>query len=279
MIKSTFFLLISIFLTPVSPLMHGFVDPLLRIRHMIPPTIIPKEHTQNREIQVFEAKDTTPAITPCLLFFTGGNALITPEIYSNFLATLSSKQVAIHTIPFRFSSAEFTKLVDQLSAEYSDIIAVSHSSGSVPLIDMVANNPTIKKVVMMDPIDSRLDRSKKIRMKYLTDMMIIRAEKAYEGETLAFIPGFLELGVDKFRLSPDCNTKVLDAEDYGHCDLLNPIYSNLIHQYLRNICDGASNRSRDHLYKYMEWLTDEIIRFSKPVEGGSDPCDELPCDL
>ena len=69
MIKSTFFLLISIFLTPVSPLMHGFTDPLLRIRHMIPPTIIPKEHTQNREIQVFEAKDTTPAITPCLLFY------------------------------------------------------------------------------------------------------------------------------------------------------------------------------------------------------------------
>jgi len=283
--SNTIVLFLASFLTPAVSLIHGFTDPLLRIRHMIPPTIVPKEHMQNNEIHVFESAGNKQNI-PCVLFFTGGNALITHEIYSNFLATLSNKQLSVHTIPFKYKSSDFNKLVDQLKTEYSDIVALSHSSGSVPLIDAISQNPTITKVVMMDPIDARLDRTKRIRLKHLKKLMIVRAEKAYEGENLSFIPGFLELSQEKLRLPQDCQVKVLDAEEYGHCDLLNPMYSNLIHQYLRNICDGTANRSHDHLYQYINWLTDEIAQFAKTdippkqdIVSESDPCDEMPCDL
>lgn len=276
-------LFLTSFLTPVTPIVNRFTDPLLRIRHMIPPNIVPKEHMQNNEIHVFEPTNKNKENIPCLLFFTGGNSLITHEIYSNFLATLSNKQLAVHTIPFRYKSSDFNKLVDQLKTEYADIVAISHSSGSLPLIDAVSQNSNIKKVVMMDPIDARLDRTKRIRLKHIKRLMIVRAEKAYEGENLSFIPGFLELNQDKLRLPHDCIVNVLDAEEYGHCDLLNPMYSNLIHQYLRNICDGTANRSHDHLYQYINWLTDEIAKFTKMDIPDStlppEPCDELPCDL
>lgn len=258
---------------------------------MIPPNIVPKEHMQNSEIHVFEPPNMNKLETPCVLFFTGGNALITHEIYSNFLAILSNKQLAVHTIPFRYSTRDFKKLVDQLKTEYAGIVAVSHSSGSMPMIDSVSQNPAITKIAMLDPIDARLDRTKKIRLKHVKNLMIVRAEKAYEGENLAFIPGFLELGADKLKLSDDCKVRVLDAEEYGHCDLLNPMYSNLIHQYLRNICDGSANRSHDHLYQYIEWLTSQIAEFARTdlppprkiidtsLESDSDPCDEFPCDV
>lgn len=281
-------LLLSSFSTPVMSLMNSFTDPLLRIRHMIPPTVVPKEHMQNSEIHVFEGKNINKQETPCILFFTGGNALISHEIYSNFLVTLSNKNLAVHTIPFRYKTNDFIKLVDQLNTEYANIVAVSHSSGSSPLINTVSQNPKISKIVMMDPIDSRLDRTKKIKLKYVKKLMIIRAEKAYEGENLSFIPGFLELSQDKLRLSPDCKVSVLDSENYGHCDLLNPMYSNLIHQYLRNICDGSSNRSHDHLYKYIEWLSDKISEFAYdnpskdiPISNFTkdDKCDEIPSDI
>lgn len=287
--SNTIVLFLSSLLTPAVTLVHGFTDPLLRIRHMIPPNIVPKEHMQNNEIHVFEPNNANKQEIPCVLFFTGGNSLISHEIYSNFLATLSNKQLAVHTIPFRYSGSDFDKLVDQLKTEYADIVAVSHSSGSVPLIDAISQNPIIKKVIMMDPIDARLDRTKKIRLKHLKHLMIVRAEKAYEGENLSFIPGFLELGPDKLWLAQDCKIRVLDAEDYGHCDLLNPMYSNLIHQYLRNICDGSANRSHDHLYEYIDWLTNQITQFTKSdlppprkivdVPPNNDPCDESPCDI
>ena len=282
---------------------NKFTDPLLRIRHMIPPTIIPKDYMHNSEIHVFEPGSPIKP-HPCILFFTGGNALITHEIYSNFLAKLSNKGVTIHTIPFKYKISEFEMLVEQLKSEYSEIVVLSHSSGSVPLIDAISQNPAIKKVVMMDPIDSRLDRTKRIRLKYVEKLLIVRAEKAYEGENLSFIPGFLELTEDKLRLIPECEVKVLDAEDYGHCDILNPMYSNMVHQYLRNICDGTTNRSHDNLYKYIDWITTEISKFAEPTnppknDGDSsdgsdgngdnndtpssneryDPCDEMPCDI
>jgi len=267
------FVLLSSILIPI-PVIRGFIDPLLRIRHMIPPSIIPKEHSQNSKINVFEPPDVKKSETPCILFFTGGSAIMTYEIYSNFLATLSNKQLSIHTIPFQYSRTNVTKLVDQLKTEYSNIVALSHSSGSSPLIDAVSQNPEIKKVIMLDPIDSRLDRTKKIRMKNVKYLMIIRAEKAYEGENLSFIPGFLELSIDKLWLANDCKIHAFDAEEYGHCDLLNPMYSNIIHQYLRNICDGTSDRSYDNLYKYIDWLTSKIAALA--YDGDYLPKDDQP---
>lgn len=269
-------LLISSIFTPAS---NAFTDPLLRIRHMIPPSIVSRERMQNNEVHVFEQPNIDKKSTPCLLFFTGGNSLITHEIYSNFLVSLTAKQLSVYTIPFRYSSTDFANLVNELKTEYADISVISHSSGSVPLIDAISQNPEIKKAVLLDPIDSRLDRSKKIRLKYLQSLMMVRAEKSYEGENLAFIPGFLELTADKLKLDTKCIVNELDAEDYGHCDLLNPLYSNLIHKYLRTICDGSENRTHSHLYDYIEWLTSRIAEFVNTPKEETDACEDKPCDL
>ena len=312
-----FYTISVLILSFTFPIIRSFTDPLLNFRrHISPPKIVspkigrdkgklyfpeirlcPKSYVtdsaglgrdSSRAIHVFESKFCVKHETPCLLFFTGGNSIITHKIYSNLLAGLSNKKVSIYTIPFHYSNVDFIELVKQLKTEYEDIIAISHSSGSVPLIRAVSHNPDITKVVMLDPIDARVNRRKRIHLKHLKHLFVVRSEKAYEGKKLPFIPRFLELTKDKLNLHQECNVNILNAEEYGHCDLLDPLYANLVHKYLRNICDGTVDRTHENLFRYIDWLTDEIAKFAKTScindltvlqKHTNNPCDELPYDF
>jgi hypothetical protein len=261
-------LLASLF-THVS---YGFLDQFRTIRHNILSPISIKSLSD--DIHIFEEPNVSRKDTECLLFFTGGNSIISHEIYSNFITALTAKKLSVYTIPFQYK--DFDKLIDSLKNEYADIIPMSHSSGSLALIDNIADESSITSAILLDPIDARLDRSKKIRLKHLKSLMIVRAEKAYDGVNLPFIPGFLELNEDKLKTSKDCKIKLLESEEHGHCDLLNPIYSNFIYKHFQKICDGTTNRNHEHLYNYIEWLTTEISDFVKNREqkgGCNDGCD------
>ena len=221
------------------------------------PAIFPK--IDSKFISVYERPNVHKKNTTCLLFFSGGNALISHDVYSNFLSTLANKNFAIYTIPFKYDNLD--NLVNKLKDEYAEIVPMSHSSGSVPLIENAANNPYITRAIMMDPIDARIDRSKKIQMPHMKQIMIFRAEKSHKGSFLPFIPEFFELSKDKLKPHPECEIEVIESKEYGHCDILNPSYSNTIHEYIKPICDGASNRNSENLYGYMGVLTDYIAVF------------------
>lgn len=255
-------------------------SPTQFIPHVSSASLNSPTFTLPSDVHVFEPTNVDKRSIPCILFFTGGNSIISQEIYSSFLSILSGKNLAVYTIPFKFQ--EFDQLVEKLHMEYSDVLVMSHSSGSIPLMANSAENPHIKRAILLDPIDARVDRRKKIRVNNLREVLFIRAEKAYEGETLPFIPGFLELTPDKWKTSPDCKIQVVDSEKHGHCDLLNPMYSNIVHRFLRPICDGSEDRSQRELYSYMDWIATTVRDFigtpaKTEIWKSSDASEDKPC--
>ena len=226
---------------------------------VINPSVFSKNIPMFSNIHVYEPPSVNKKNTTCLLFFSGGNSLISHDVYSNFLSTIANKNIAIYTIPFKYENVE--NLVGFLKDEYAEIVPISHSSGSVPLIENVATNPYITRAIFMDPVDARIERNKKIQMTHMKHILILKAEKSYKGSFLPFIPEVLALSKDKLKTHPECKVEVVDSKKYGHCDILNPSYSNIVNQYMKPICDGSADRNSENLYDYMEGLTDIIADF------------------
>ena len=221
----------------------------------------------NAEVQVFEPVNnlrtrSVPLVSgkkaiKCLVFFTGGSSFITHDIYSNILTEIASLNMAVYIPPFSFT--EYDSLIQQLNTEYEEVIPVAHSSGAKNVVDHFANQKTVQRMILMDPVKTRLFQPQKINMKYIKDVLFLNAEKSYSGHPLPFIPSFLKLTEDSFRFDRKARVSTLTDEQHGHCDILNPIYSNAMYQL--KICDGLSDRQGQLLHNYHTWLANQIQEF------------------
>lgn len=209
----------------------------------------------NTEVPVYEPVNKKG--TKCLVFFTGGSSFITHDIYSNVLTELASLNMAVYIPPFSFT--EYDSLMQQLQSEYDEVIPVAHSSGAKNVVDHFANRKTVQKMVLLDPVKTQLFRLEKIRMKNIQDVLFLNAEKSYSGRPIPFIPSFLKLTEDAFFFDRRVRVSTLTDEQHGHCDILNPIYSNAMYQL--KICDGLSDRQGQLLHTYHTWLANQIRAF------------------
>lgn len=214
-----------------------------------------------KNIHIFEKKNINRKETSCVLFFTGGNSVITHEVYSTFLNKLANENVSIYSIPFNYKY--INELLHYLNKKYKELIPLSHSSGSISLIHKISNINFIKKAILLDPIDPRIDRLQKVSLPFLNNLMIMRAGKSYQGKYVPFIPDFLDLTEDKLILSNECIVENINNDEYGHCDLLNPLYSNMVSKYFKIICDSTQNRELYNLYGYIDWLVSQIVDYIK----------------
>lgn len=213
-----------------------------------------------KNVRIFKPKIDSNE-TKSLIFFSGGNSFISHELYSDFLNKLSNYNLYIYVIPFQYEY--FDHLLEILKNKHEEIIPISHSSGFSVLAEKVSNKNFIKKAVFLDPVYLSIKSENKIKMKYLEDVLFLRADKSYQGKFIPFIPEFLEINKDKIEMNKECNIQIINTEEYGHCDLLNPLFSNMIHNYFQLICDSSENRNPDFLESYIDWLVENIFKFVK----------------
>ena len=240
--------------------------------HPVPVNIYSRIFDKNKnldEIQVFEPYGVDKNKTQCLLFFTGVTSVITYDVYSNVLNSIASKNVAVYIPKFKYNNID--KLIKTLSEEYNEIIPISHSSGVNSIVEKCSKHKSINKMILLDPVDSRILKNNKLKMKFIKNILFVIATKSYNGNP-TFIPSFFSLNEDSFHLNRDLNSKTIESEEHGHCDILNPVYSNLM--YNSKICDGVDDRKPSSLNKYHKWIANNINNFVKGDKLGDDSLSE-----
>lgn len=214
-------------------------------------------------VKLFEPYHTNKENTPCILFFTGGSSLVIPEIYNNLFSKIVNNNIAICAPSFKYPKID--KLIEHLDNEYSEVILAGHSSGVTTALNN--NNKKIKKIISIDGVDTRifsLQQNNKFNLKNIDSILFLNAGKSYkftyDPPGVAFIP-FLALNEDAFEIDSNCKILKINAEDYGHCDILDRSYSNIMHATRLSV--GNSNRTCDNLNKYHSWIGDIFSNFIK----------------
>lgn len=197
--------------------------------------------------------------TSCCLFFTGGNSFIIPEIYNNFFNKLASNQISVYTPEFGYKNMD--RLIETLSTEYKEVVFIGHSSGSSSALNK--HNELVKKIILLDPVNTNIfSNKKKFSLKKINSLMFINAAKSYKINYdpfgLPFIP-FLTISHDLIENTNIYKKIYIEAEDFGHCDILNKPYSNLMHN--SRISVGNKDRSKKSLDEYHIWMSDIISLF------------------
>ena len=222
-------------------------------------------------IKVYEPKLLDKKDMNAIVFYTGANSLIPADIYSNFIRSLNNYNFSVSVVTNNNDAT--IEMLYNIRDEYREIIPLTHSSGYVNAILTVQKQKNIKKAIFLDPVDNSrltkispfgfLDRKKDNTIKYLESILILNAEKSYKGSIfpkleIPFIPAFA-LNIKKFQKNnPDLNIEKISAEDYGHSDILDSLWSDLMHATLSR---GSDNRDQDNLDEYSNWLSEQIYNF------------------
>ena len=202
---------------------------------------------------------------PTILFFTGGNSLMPKDIYSNFLSKFKDKyNVEI----IKNTNKDSETIIDQLF-EYStndEIIPMGHSSGCTTLLNYCTKMKNIKKCILLDPVDNNLKKNDNYNF---DSFLRINAEKSYKWKMgdnvfknplpkIPFIP-FFNMDTSNFK-----NVTKVNLKDYGHCDILDTAFSNIMHN---TFAEGNSDRNNlDNYHKLLYEIIDNYINDYKKTE-------------
>lgn len=213
-----------------------------------------------RKLRIFEPENSISKETNCILFFTGGSNAISPSIYSDFFTSCNEKNIAVYIPCFRYK--HIACLIRILHNKYKKVIVVGHSSGCTTLLNQIKNQECIQDVVLMDPVNTNIFQKKEFSIPYVKTLLFIHAYKSYKINQdpygLPFIP-FLK--ITKEQLEGENISRIIDvtATNYGHSDILNPVFSNIMH--FTRITVGNKNRTTEQLYGYHEQLSETILYF------------------
>lgn len=235
-------------------------------------------------IKVYEPKLLDKKDMNAIVFYTGANSLIPADIYSNFIRSLNNYNFSVSVVTNNNDAT--TEMLYNIRDKYKEIIPLTHSSGYVNAIQTVQKQKNIKKAVFLDPVDNSalLDNkflnffeSKNTNIKYLESILILNAEKSYKGSIfpkfqIPFIPAFALNIKELEKKNPDINIEKINAEDYGHSDILDSLWSDLMHVTLSK---GSENREQDNLDEYVNWLAEKIYDFVNHDEAIDEPIVEL----
>ena len=259
------------------------------------PVNVFKRNYENQIVKVFEPADMERKNMNALVFYTGANALIPADIYSNFIKSLNNYNFSVNVVPSENSAT--TEFLYDIRDEYKEVIPLTHSSGYVNAIETINKQKKINKAVFLDPVDNSklFDNSlfsvfsnKETVLNHLDEILILNAGKSYKGSLfpkfeIPFIPAF-GVNVKKLEQSnPSLSVTVETAENYGHSDVLDTIWSDLMHSTLSK---GNDIREQEVLDEYLDWLAQQIYNFvnkdeheNKNVELISEPIVEVLQDV
>lgn len=194
---------------------------------------------------------------PRVLFFTGGNSLMPEELYSSFL----SKIKKVYPVTVIKNNDNILEQLIEHSNE--NVLPISHSSGSTTLLNYCSKFKNMNQCVLLDPVDNKNlpslpslpfinNNNKESNNEQINfnKVLLIEANKSYKWKfenmlpkKLPFIPAF-KMNKNMFN-----NITTINIRDYGHCDILDQLWSNLMHN---SIAEG--NDDRDSLDEYKELI-------------------------
>lgn len=259
------------------------------------PVNVFKRNYENQIVKVFEPADMERKNMNALVFYTGANALIPADIYSNFIKSLNNYNFSVNVVPSENSAT--TEFLYDIRDEYKEVIPLTHSSGYVNAVQTINKQKKINKAIFLDPVDNSklFDNSllsvfsnKETVLTHLDEILILNAGKSYKGSLfpkfeIPFIPAF-GVNVKKLEQSnPSLSITVETAENYGHSDVLDTIWSDLMHSTLSK---GNDIREQEVLDEYLDWLALQIYNFvnndedeNKNLELISEPIVEVLQDV
>ena len=240
-------------------------------------------------IKVYEPKNINKKELTSLVFYTGANSMIPGDIYSNFVKSLTEFNFSVNIVNNHNDITN--KFLYDINNQYKEIIALTHSSGYVNAIQTINNHKNINRAIFLDPVDNsklvnfkmennfeklftfinkfnNIDNNNDninnddddMKLNNIDDVLIINAGKSYKWSNfqVPFIPVF-SLNVDKLQENnKDLIIEKIDAEEYGHSDVLDSLWSDLMHVSLSK---GNDNRDFENLDNYHTWLSKQIYDF------------------
>ncbi len=234
------------------------------------PVNIYKTIINNQVIKTYEPMILNKEHMNALIFYTGANSLIPADIYSNFIQSLNNYNFSVSVVTNDNSATK--EFLHTIKNNYKEVIPLSHSSGYVNIINSINKEKNINKGIFLDPVDNSFlvnynfpfsNNNNQYNLNYIENILILRAEKSYKGSIfpkleIPFIPAFA-LNSEKLEKSnPDLIISKISAENYGHSDILDSLWADLMHTTLSK---GNENRDQSNLNSYIDWLALLIYEF------------------
>ena len=235
------------------------------------PVNIYKTIINNQVIKTYEPMILNKENMNALIFYTGANSLIPADIYSNFIRCLNNYNFSVSVVTNDNSATK--DFLNTIKDTYKEIIPISHSSGYVNIINSVNKEKNINKGIFLDPVDNSFlvnnnfpfsNNNNQYNLNYIENILILRAEKSYKGSIfpkleIPFIPAFA-LNSEKLEdNNPDLIISKISAENYGHSDVLDSLWADLMHG--SSISKGNENRDQSTMDSYVDWLAQQIYEF------------------
>ena len=217
-----------------------------------------------------EGSKKTAIFLPAL---TGNSA--TSGLYENFLNIMTKKSFDVY-VP----DNDLQPILDDINNTECDITLIAHSSSAMSAISMTNAIESVKTLVLIDPLDvnnkdTRPPRTvdydvtdinglskpvkdnKEIQLDNLDKLLVINTKKSNDWSVVPFIfpVGILALKPNRLVLDENVTQEVVKADDFGHFDILDDRWSNMIHNTLSR---GCEDRDPAQLEIFRAWVSNKI---------------------
>ena len=217
-----------------------------------------------------EGSKKTAIFLPAL---TGNSA--TAGLYDSFLNIMTKKSFDVY-VP----DTDLEPILDDINNTECDITLIAHSSSALTAISMSNMVDSIKTLVLIDPLDvnNKADKQgrtvdydvddinslskqkkedKKVEVTNLDKLLVVNTKKSNDWSVVPFIfpVGMLALKPDRLVLDENVVQEVIKADDFGHFDILDDKWSNMIHNTLSRGCD---DRDPAQLELFRAWVGNKI---------------------
>ena len=206
---------------------------------------------------------------------TGNSA--TAGLYEKFLNIMTKKSFDIY-VP----DNDLQPILDDINNTECNITMIAHSSSAISAISMTNAIESIKTLILIDPLDvnnkdtrpERIvdynisdineisksgdkDKDKQIILENLDNFLVINTQKSNDWSIVPFIfpVGVLALKPNKITISKNISQEVVKADEFGHFDILDDKWSNMIHNTLSR---GCNDRDPVQLEIFRAWLANKI---------------------
>jgi hypothetical protein len=243
------------------------------------PVNIYKRNYDSNIVKVYEPELIDKSSMNALVFYTGANSLIPADIYSNFIKALNNYNFSVSVVTNNNDAT--TDFLYDIRDEYKELIPLTHSSGYVSAIKTINKQKNIKKAVFLDPVDNSglLEFNlfnvfnEKQTINHLKSILVLNAEKSYKGSIfpkfeIPFIPAFAVNTDNLEKSNPDVEIEKINAEEYGHSDVLDSLWSDLMHGL--SISKGNEVREQSVMDEYVDWLAQQIYEFVNNMDNDVD---------
>ena len=246
------------------------------------PVNIYKRNYDSNIVKVYEPEILNKEDMTALVFYTGANSLIPADVYSNFIKALNNYNFSVSVVTNNNDAT--TDFLYDIRDEYKELIPLTHSSGYVSAIKTINKQKNIKKAVFLDPVDNSglLEFNlfnvfnEKQTINHLKSILVLNAEKSYKGSIfpkfeIPFIPAFAVNTKKLEKTNPHVEIEKINAEEYGHSDVLDSLWSDLMHGL--SISKGNEVREQSVMDEYVNWLAQQIYEFVNNVDNNVNNVD------